>query len=153
MQAPSRQIKPTCYMTYSRVPVLVGRAMFEGRSNEVVGFVLDLTERKRAEAEAREGERRYREVPMELAHANRVATMGHLSTSIAHEVNQPIGAAITYADAGSRWLGVNPPKLEEARQALGFILESGVRAGEVLKQIRALIKEEHPRSIAWTSTK
>jgi PAS domain S-box-containing protein len=129
----------------SRVPVVVGRAVFEGRPNEGVGFVLDLTERKRAEAEARESEQRYGEVQMELAHANRVATMGQLSASIAHEINQPLGAAVTYADAALRWLGANPPNLEEVREALGLILESGVRAGEVMDRIRALVKKAPPQ--------
>ena len=64
----------------------------------------DITERKRAEAEARDSERRYREVQAELANANRVATMGQLSASIAHEVKQPITAAVTYALAARRWL-------------------------------------------------
>jgi PAS domain S-box-containing protein len=129
----------------SRVPVLVGRAMFKEGSNEGVGFVVDLTERKRAEAEARKSEQRYREVQTELAHANRVATMGQLSASIAHEINQPIGAAITYADAGLRWLSANPPNLEEIRQAFGLILKSGVRAGEVMDRIRALAKKAPPQ--------
>jgi PAS domain S-box-containing protein len=128
-----------------RVPVLVGRAVFEGRPNEGVGFVLDLTERKQAEAEARESEQRYREMQMELAHANRVATMGHLSASIAHEINQPLGAAVTYADAGLRWLGAHPPNLEEVRQAFGLIQESGVRAAEVINRIRALAKKAPPQ--------
>jgi PAS domain S-box-containing protein len=129
----------------SRVPVLVGRAMLEGRPNEGVGFVVDLTELKRAEGEARESERRYQEVRQELAHANRLATIGQLSASIAHEVNQPIGAAITYADAALRWLGANPPNLEEVREALGLVLESGVRAGEVMDRIRVLAKKAPPR--------
>ena len=89
----------------SRVPVLIGAATFEESGNQGVAFVLDLTERKRAEAEARESERRYREVQMELAHANRVATMGQLTASIAHEVNQPIAATVTNAQAALRWLG------------------------------------------------
>jgi PAS domain S-box-containing protein len=127
----------------SLVPVLVGRAVF--RPNEGVGFVLDLTEHKRAEAEARESEQRYREVQMELAHANRVATMGHLSASIAHEINQPLGAAVTYADAALRWLGANPPNLEEVREALSLILESGIRAGEVMDRIRALVRKAPPQ--------
>ncbi|WGD50328.1 AAA family ATPase [Bradyrhizobium sp. CB1650] len=85
------------------------------------------------------------EVRMELAHANRVATMGQLSASIAHEINQPLGAAVTYADAALRWLGANPPNLEEAREALGLILESGVRAAEVVSRIRALAKKAPPQ--------
>jgi PAS domain S-box-containing protein len=129
----------------SRVPVLVGRAMLEGRPNEGVGFVVDLTDRKRVEEAAREIERRYQEVRQELAHANRLATIGELSASIAHEVNQPIGAAITYADAALRWLGANPPNLEEVREALGLVLESGVRAGEVMDRIRVLAKKAPPR--------
>src|SRR4029077_314655 len=129
----------------SRVPVLIGSVTLEESKTEGVAFVLDLPGRKRAEAEARESERRYREVQMELAHANRVATMGQLSASIAHDVNQPIGGAISYADAALRWLGANPPNLEEVREALGLILESGVRAGEVIDRIRALIRKTPPQ--------
>jgi PAS domain S-box-containing protein len=122
----------------SRVPILLGAVSFEEIRNQGLAFVLDLTELKRAEASARE-------MQMELAHANRVATMGQLSASIAHEINQPIGAAITYADAGLRWLGTQPPNLKEARAAFGFILESGVRAGEVMNRIRALAKKAPPQ--------
>jgi PAS domain S-box-containing protein len=129
----------------SRVPVLVGPALFEGSENQGVAFVLDLTERKRAEAEARESERRYGEVQRELAHANRVATMGQLTASIAHEVNQPIAAAVTNTHAALRWLSAQRPDLEEVRQALGRILENGNRAGEVIARIRALIKKAPPR--------
>jgi C4-dicarboxylate-specific signal transduction histidine kinase len=82
---------------------------------------------------------------MELAHANRVAMMGQLTASIAHEINQPIGAAITYANAALSWLRAQPPNWEEVRQALGFILESGVRAGEVIERSRALVKKAPPR--------
>ena len=70
----------------SRVPVLIGVATFEEDGYQGVAFVLDLTERKRA-ADA------LRALQMDLAHANRLATMGQLAASIAHEVNQPIGAA------------------------------------------------------------
>jgi PAS domain S-box-containing protein len=129
----------------SRVPVLVGATQFEERLDEGVGFVLDLTDQKRAEEAASESEQRYREVQMELAHANRVATMGQLSASIAHEINQPIAAAVTYADAALRWLGAHPPNLEEVRTALRFILESGVRAGEVMDRIRSLVKKAPPQ--------
>jgi C4-dicarboxylate-specific signal transduction histidine kinase len=85
---------------------------------------------------------------MALAHANRVATMGQLTASIAHEVNQPITAAVSNAQAGLRWLGARRPDLENARQALGRIVENGNRAGEVIGRIRALIKKAPPRKDA-----
>jgi len=116
-----------------------------GEIVEFVGTDMDITERKRAEAEVREGERRYRAVEMELAHANRVATMGQLSASIAHEVNQPIAAAITNAHSALRWLGARPPDLEEVRQALGRIVRDGNRAGDVIGRIRDLIRKAPPR--------
>ena len=128
-----------------RVPVLVGAALFEDEQDEGVGFVIDLTDRKRAEAEVRDSERRFRELQMEMAHANRVATMGQLSASIAHEVNQPIAAAITNAHAALRWLSAEPPDLEEVRQALARIVANGNRAGDVIGQIRAFVKKAPPR--------
>jgi PAS domain S-box-containing protein len=129
----------------SRLPVLIGGALFEASENQGVSFVLDLTERKRAEAEARESERRYRETLMELAHANRVTAMGQLTASIAHEVSQPITAAVINAEAALRWLGAQPPDLEEVRKALGCIVEDGTRAGNIIGGIRALIKKMPPR--------
>ena len=125
----------------TRVPVLIGSAAFGERRDEGVAFVVDLTERKRVEEEARESERRYREVHTELAHANRVATMGQLSASIAHEVNQPVTAAVTNAQAALRWLQTEPPHLDEVRQALGRIVRDGNRAGDVITRIRALIRK------------
>ena len=129
----------------NRVPVLVGAAKFEDAGDQGVGFVVDLTDRKRAEQAAREIERRYQEVRQELAHANRLATMGQLSASIAHEINQPIGASITYANAGLAWLRGQPPDLMEVRKALDLVVVSGVRAGSVIDRIRALVKNAPPR--------
>jgi C4-dicarboxylate-specific signal transduction histidine kinase len=129
----------------SRVPVLMGSAAFDEQRDQGVAFVLDLTERKRAEAEARESERRYREMQMEVAHANRVATMGQLTASIAHEVNQPIAGAATNAEAALRWLGARPPDLEEVRQALDRIVKDAHRAGDVIGRIRELIRKTPPR--------
>jgi C4-dicarboxylate-specific signal transduction histidine kinase len=128
-----------------RVPVLVGMAMFAGTPKEGVAFVLDLTDRKKAELALRESEQRVREIELELAHANRVSAIGQLSASIAHEINQPIGAGITYANAGLSWLRAQPPNLEEVGQALGSIVESGVRAGEVIDRIRTLVRKAPPQ--------
>jgi signal transduction histidine kinase len=71
--------------------------------------------------------------------------LGEMTASIAHEVNQPIAATLTNAHAGLRWLGAQPPDLEEARQALGRIVRDGSRAGEVIDRIRALVKKVSPR--------
>ena len=125
----------------SRVPVLVGAATFGGRSDQGVAFVLDLTERKRAEQEIRESERRYGEVQMELVHANRVATLGQLSASIAHEVNQPIGATLNNTSAALHWLSKEPADLEKARQALNRIFANGNRVSDVVARMRALFKK------------
>jgi C4-dicarboxylate-specific signal transduction histidine kinase len=87
-----------------------------------------------------------REAQTELAHVNRVTTMGQLVASIAHEVNQPIAAAITNAQAALRWLGTLPPDLNEVRQALGRVVNEGQRASEVVGRIRTLIKKAPPRT-------
>src|SRR5580704_10637288 len=109
-----------------------------GRPRSLFGTIQDITERKRAEEALRE-------VQMELTHGNRVTTIGQLTASVAHEVSQPIAAAVTNAQAALRWLGAQPPDLEEVRQALGRIIKNGGRAGDVIGRIRALIKKAFPR--------
>jgi C4-dicarboxylate-specific signal transduction histidine kinase len=94
-------------------------------------FKESIIERQRAQAE--------------LAHVNRVATMGQLTASIAHEVNQPIAATVSNAQAGLRWLDRQPPDLDEVRQALACIAEDGKRAGEVIAGIRELMKKAPSR--------
>jgi PAS domain S-box-containing protein len=131
----------------SRLPVLIGGTLFEASEKQGVSFVLDLTERKRAEAEARESERRYRETLMELTHTNRVTAMGQLTASIAHEVNQPVTATVLNAEAALRWLAAQPSDLEKVREALSRIAEDGMRAGNVLLGIRALIKKVPSREV------
>jgi PAS domain S-box-containing protein len=81
----------------------------------------------------------------ELAHVNRVATMGQLAASIAHEVNQPIAAAVINAQAALRWLGMRPPELGEARTAVARVIASGERAVDVIGRIRAVINKAPPR--------
>jgi PAS domain S-box-containing protein len=124
-----------------RVPVLVGAALFEGRPEEGVAFVLDLTECKRAEEALHQAQ-------AELAHINRVMTMGELASSIAHEVNQPLAALVTNANAGLRWLAGQPPNLEEAQECLRRIMRDANRAGDVITRLRSLVKKSAPAK-AW----
>ena len=129
----------------SRLPVLLGGALFEGGGNEGVAFVLDLTEQKRAQERLRASERNLQQAQAELAHVNRVTTMGQLTASISHEVMQPIAAGITNARTGLRCLGSQPPDLEEVRRALGRIVNEGSRATDIIDRIRSLIKKAPPR--------
>ena len=78
-------------------------------------------------------------------HASRVATIGQLMASIAHETKQPIAAAIAGAQAGSNWLKAQPPNLQEAQEALVSIVSAGKRAVDVIDRIRALIKKAPPQ--------
>jgi PAS domain S-box-containing protein len=98
----------------------------------------DITERKRAEAEARENDRRYRDMQMALAHAQRVATLGQLTASVAHEVNQPLAAVVANAEACLRWLDRGTPDLDGVRRSVEWIIHDGNRASEVIRRIRAL---------------
>jgi C4-dicarboxylate-specific signal transduction histidine kinase len=82
-----------------------------------------------------------RQAQADLAHASRVMTMGELTTSIAHEVNQPLAGIVTNAGACLRWLAGDPPNLEEAREAARRIIRDGNRASEVIARIRALARK------------
>ena len=124
----------------SRVPVLIGVATFEEGGNQGVAFVLDLTERKEAAENLRESERRYRDVHAELAHVTRVTTLGELTASIAHEVNQPLAGISSNAEACLRWLDRGTPNLEAARRSVEWIINDCNRAGEVIQRVRALAK-------------
>jgi signal transduction histidine kinase len=97
--------------------------------------------RMRQIAWARNNEKRHREMEMELAHANRLAMMGQLTASIAHEVNQPLGAAITNAQAGLRWLKREPPDLTEIKTAFDEVVRAGNRAADVVASVRRMVKK------------
>jgi C4-dicarboxylate-specific signal transduction histidine kinase len=77
----------------------------------------------------------------DLAHVNRVTTMGELTASLAHEVNQPIAAAVTDANTCLRWLTRDPPNLEEAREAASRTVKDATRAAEIISKIRLIFKK------------
>jgi PAS domain S-box-containing protein len=93
----------------------------------------------------RQAQEALRNTQTEFAHMTRVMTMGELTASIAHEVNQPLGAIVTSAAAGARWLAAKPPQMDKARRALERIANDGKRAAEVIRRIRALMKRQAPR--------
>jgi PAS domain S-box-containing protein len=105
-----------------------------------IGAVIDITERKRAEAERE----RLRHLEADLAHVNRLTTLGELTASLAHELGQPIAATIMNADACLRWLTITPPDLEEAREAATAIARDGARAGEIIERVRCFYKKGPP---------
>jgi PAS domain S-box-containing protein len=110
----------------------------EGNILRFVGMSTDVHEFRQVQEELRNTQ-------AELAHTTRVLTMGELTASIAHEVNQPLGAIVASAGACERWLSATPPQMEKARRALERIVNDGKRAAEVIKRIRALMKRQDPR--------
>jgi PAS domain S-box-containing protein len=111
-----------------------------GELIEMIGTAMDVTELKRAEEERE----RLRQLETELAHINRVTMLGELASSLAHELNQPITAATTSANACLRWLAHNPPDLERARAAATRIENDGNRAAEIIQRLRAFYKTGAP---------
>jgi PAS domain S-box-containing protein len=112
---------------------------------EYVGTTLDVTERKRADEERERAEERLRQAQADLARISRVTTMGELTAALAHEVNQPIAAAVTDASACVRWLAREVPNLEEARAAATRSVKDGERAAEIISRIRRLFKKGTPQ--------
>jgi len=115
----------------SRVPVLLGATTFGDRQDEGVAFVIDMSERKRVEGALRETQ-------THLAHVMRITTLGELTASIAHEVNQPLAAVVANAEACLRWLDRGTPDLDAARSSAESIINDGNRASEVIRRVRAL---------------
>jgi len=100
-----------------------------------VGFVHDVTHRRRMEAESHQLQDR-------LTHVSRLATVGEMASGIAHELNQPLAAMATYAHACDRLLALPEPDIEEVRSALKLIADQAVRAGDIIRRMRALARSE-----------
>jgi PAS domain S-box-containing protein len=125
----------------SRVPVLLGGALFEGDGNDGVAFVLDLTEQKRAQEKLQEAQQSLYATQGELARISRLTTMGELAASIAHEVNQPLTAVTNNANACLRLHADRNLDPEVLRRVLEEIVADGNRASAVIARIRGFIKK------------
>src|SRR5262249_40414722 len=100
-------------------------------------------ERKRVDEELRRAEQTMRKTHTELAHVARGVTLGELTASIAHEVNQPLTAIVNNAGASLRWLAAQ--NIEEVRQSIENVIKDGHRASDIIKRIRALVKKAPPQ--------
>jgi PAS domain S-box-containing protein len=118
----------------------------EGGQLEFNGAVIDITAAKRAEEELHKAQ-------AELAHVTRVTTLGELTASIAHEVNQPLAAIVTNSQAALRFLAGTAPDVDEARAALTSIVNEGLRAGEVIESIRAMFRNVDQEKVPIDVTK
>jgi len=123
-------------------PVEISLSPLETEEGTLVsGAVRDITERKRAE----QGREKLRQLEDDLAHINRVSMLGELAASLAHEIKQPIAAAITSANSCVEWLAQEPPNLDRARAAATRIDKYGKRAAEIIDRIRSLYKKSPPQ--------
>ena len=125
----------------TRVPVLLGGALFESGGNDGVAFVLDLTEQRRAQKDLQQAQQSLYTTQVELARVSRLTTMGELAASIAHEVNQPLTAVTNNASACLRLLTDRNLEPEVLRRALEEIVADGTRASAVIARIRRFIKK------------
>lgn len=127
-------------------PVEIRSGMFrQGDRLVYLALARDITERQLAEERLRQQDHALQTARKELAHVSRLTMLGELTSSIAHEVSQPLGAMITSAGACARWLAAQPPNIAEARETLGNITADGRRARDVIARIRALTKRQMVR--------
>jgi C4-dicarboxylate-specific signal transduction histidine kinase len=125
--------------------ITLGRKQLQPFTDKQISLFMDFAAQATIALESTRRERQYREMQSELAHANRVATMGQLTASIAHEITQPIAAARNNARAALNFLDKSPPDVAEVREALTCIVNDADRAGNVVDRIGSLIKKAPPR--------
>jgi C4-dicarboxylate-specific signal transduction histidine kinase len=125
--------------------ISLGRKQVQPFTDKQICLFTDFAAQATIALESTRRERQYREMQSELAHANRVATMGQLTASIAHEIKQPIAAARNNARAALNFLDKSPPDVAEVREALTCIVDDTDRTSDVVDRIGSLIKKAPPR--------
>ena len=134
LRALSERVVVVDELYYAPLEEWVENHMYPSNDGGLVTFQRYITERKRTEEELRKTQD-------ELAHVTRVTTLGELTASIAHEVNQPLGAIVTNGQACLRLLSSNDLDIKEVREAVECMIADGIRASEVIKRIRRLLKK------------
>src|SRR6202521_4912195 len=133
------------FKTGEPIPILYSAFRIDdpktGQPVSVGNVCSDITESKRAEDKLRASEQRLTDAQMELARVTRVTTLGELTASIAHEVNQPLAGVVANAEACLRWLDRGTPDLDAVRQSVEWVIDDGNRASEVIRRVRALAKK------------
>jgi signal transduction histidine kinase len=125
--------------------ITLGRKQVQPFTDKQISLFRDFAAQATIALESTRRERQYREMQSELAHANRVATMGQLTASIAHEIKQPIATARNNAGAALNFLDKSPPDVAEVREALTCIVNDADRASDIVDRIGSLIKKAPPR--------
>jgi PAS domain S-box-containing protein len=138
----SGEIRLRHFKTGDPIPVLYSAFRIDdpetGQAVNVGHVCSDITDRKRAEEKLRASEKRLLDAQMELARVTRVTTLGELTASIAHEVNQPLAAVVANAEACLRWLDRGTPDLNAVRRSVEWVIDDGNRASEVIRRVRSL---------------
>ncbi|MGA8422051.1 MAG: GAF domain-containing protein, partial [Pseudolabrys sp.] len=125
--------------------ISLGRTRVQPFTDKQIYLFTDFAAQATIALESVRRERQYREAQSELAHANRVETMGQLTASIAHEIKQPIATARNNAGAALNFLGMHPPDLSEVKEALDCIVGDADRAGDIVDRIGSCFKKAPPR--------
>jgi C4-dicarboxylate-specific signal transduction histidine kinase len=126
--------------------ITLGRKQVQPFTDKQISLFRDFAAQATIALESTRSERQYREMQSELAHANRVAAMGQLTASIAHEVSQPLTGVLNSGHAALRWLASEPPDLEASRRSIERVIKEATRAGDVISGLRALVKKAPPRT-------
>ena len=126
--------------TIKHIHVLAHHQVYDGGEEELVGALMEVTA-------ARQAQDALQTAQAELAHATRVTTLGQMSASLVHEVNQPLAAIVTNAEASLRWMSRPVPDIEEALAAVGRILKVAHSVSEVIRRVRQYSKKADPEMI------
>jgi len=125
--------------------ITLSRKQVQPFTDKQISLFRDFAAEATIALESTRRERQYREMQSELAHANRVATMGQLTASIAHELKQPLSALVMRGETSLRWLTRNPPEIEEAKQSVEQMFKDVKRAVDVIDRIHGLVKKKEPQ--------